>query len=72
LKSVSRGYASFDCQLDDCLDGDLVLMDILVNREPVDGLAVSSSIVARQSAVAATGSAAISRRCDLRGSGRRQ
>ena len=40
LKSVSRGYASFDYQIDDDREGDLVLMNILVNSEPVDALAV--------------------------------
>jgi GTP-binding protein LepA len=40
LKSVSRGYASFDYQLDGYQEGDLVLMNILVNSEPVDALAV--------------------------------
>jgi len=40
LKSVSRGYASFDYQIDDYREGDLVLMNILVNSEPVDALAV--------------------------------
>jgi GTP-binding protein LepA len=40
LKSVSRGYASFDYQLDGYEEGDLVLMNILVNSEPVDALAV--------------------------------
>jgi GTP-binding protein LepA len=40
LKSVSRGYASFDYQLDGYEPGDLVLMNILVNGEPVDALAV--------------------------------
>ncbi|MDE2513091.1 MAG: translation elongation factor 4 [Alphaproteobacteria bacterium] len=39
LKSVSRGYASFDYQMDGYEPGDLVLMNILVNSEPVDALA---------------------------------
>ncbi len=40
LKSVSRGYASFDYQLDGYAESDLVLMNILVNQEPVDALAL--------------------------------
>jgi GTP-binding protein LepA len=40
LKSVSRGYASFDYHMDGYGEGDLVLMNILVNHEPVDALAV--------------------------------
>jgi GTP-binding protein LepA len=40
LKSTSRGYASFDYQMDGYTEGDLVLMNILVNSEPVDALAI--------------------------------
>jgi len=38
LKSISRGYASFDYSMDDYLEGDLVNMSILVNEEAVDAL----------------------------------
>ncbi|MCS6987103.1 MAG: translation elongation factor 4 [Sphingomonadaceae bacterium] len=40
LKSVSRGYASFDYHPVGHRDGDLVKMTILVNGEPVDALAM--------------------------------
>jgi GTP-binding protein LepA len=40
LKSISRGYASFDYQIRGYETGDLVKMSILVNAEPVDALSV--------------------------------
>ena len=40
LKSISKGYASFDYQLKDYREGDLVKMSILVNDEPVDALSM--------------------------------
>jgi GTP-binding protein LepA len=40
LKSVSKGYASFDYHLTDFHPADLVKMQILVNGEPVDALAM--------------------------------
>ncbi len=40
LKSISKGYASFDYQLTDYKGGDLVKMSILVNAEPVDALSM--------------------------------
>jgi GTP-binding protein LepA len=40
LKSISKGYASFDYQIDDYREGDLVKMQILVNAEPVDALSM--------------------------------
>jgi GTP-binding protein LepA len=40
LKSVSRGYASFDYHITERRPGDLVRLSILVNAEPVDALAM--------------------------------
>ncbi len=40
LKSVSRGYASFDYQIDDYRKGDLVKTIIMINGDPVDALAM--------------------------------
>jgi GTP-binding protein LepA len=40
LKSISRGYASFDYHLEGYQTGDLVKLAILVNGDPVDALAI--------------------------------
>ena len=40
LKSVSKGYASFDYQLTEYKPADLVKLQMLVNGEPVDALAM--------------------------------
>ena len=40
LKSISKGYASFDYQIEEYRTGDLVKMSILVNAEPVDALSM--------------------------------
>ena len=53
LKSVSRGYASFDYQMDDYRESDLVRISILVNSDPVDAL----SFIAHRAAAEARGRA---------------
>ncbi|MBL4785480.1 MAG: elongation factor 4 [Cohaesibacteraceae bacterium] len=40
LKSISKGYASFDYTIGDHRVGDLVKLSILVNDEPVDALSI--------------------------------
>ena len=61
LKSISRGYASFDYQIDDYQIGDLVKLSILVNTEPVDAL----SIIVHRSSAESRGRGLCSRLKDL-------
>jgi GTP-binding protein LepA len=61
LKSVSRGYASFDYHLTDYKPADLVKMSILVNGEPVDAL----SIIAHRGQAEARGRVLCQRLKDL-------
>jgi GTP-binding protein LepA len=53
LKSISRGYASFDYQIEDYAEADLVKISILVNLEPVDAL----SFIAHRAAAESRGRA---------------
>ena len=61
LKSISRGYASFDYHVADYRQGDLVKMTILVNGESVDAL----SIMVHRSKADAKGRALCARLKDL-------
>ncbi len=40
LKSISSGYASFDYEISEYKEGDLIKLSLLVNAEPVDALSM--------------------------------
>jgi len=61
LKSISRGYASFDYHQIGHREGDLVKMSIMVNNEPVDAL----SMIVHRSAAEARGRHMCERMKDL-------
>ncbi|GAB3594621.1 MULTISPECIES: translation elongation factor 4 [Acetobacter] len=61
LKSLTRGYASFDYQMDGYEESDLVRISILVNQEPVDAL----SFIAHRSAAETRGRSICARLKDL-------
>jgi len=61
LKSVSRGYASFDYQMDGYAESDLVRISILVNGDLVDAL----SFIAHRGAAEARGRAICAKLKDL-------
>jgi GTP-binding protein LepA len=61
LKSTTRGYASFDYQMDSYAESDLVRISILVNQDPVDAL----SFIAHRSAAEARGRAICGKLKDL-------
>ncbi len=61
LKSVSRGYASFDYAMDGYEESDLVRISILVNADPVDAL----SFIAHKSVAEGRGRSICARLKDL-------
>ncbi len=61
LKSVSRGYASFDYHIIGYEEGDLVKMALLVNNEPIDAL----SVIVNRSRAEARGRAMVDKLKDL-------
>jgi GTP-binding protein LepA len=61
LKSISRGYASFDYEVSGYEEGDLVKVSILVNQDPVDAL----SLLVHRSAAEGRGRAICTRLKDL-------
>jgi len=61
LKSVSRGYASFDYAMDGYEESDLVRISILVNQDPVDAL----SFIAHRSAAESRGRSICAKLKDL-------